>query len=227
MRRNSLTTQRQRKAVHHLGSSQDILILGLVLITVVAFILAWALPVWPGDAAWLAALQDWQNPVLTRIFRTLTYLGWYPVATALTLVVLAGLLWQRRRVDALLLTVVVLFTFTVLALKPIVGRPRPDYAIIEPVPPGLGFPSGHATFAILLGGILIWLTWQYVEEPWVRRGLAALLAVLILGVGISRVYLGVHWPSDVLGGYLYGLTGLLIAVRTRDLVVLHRQGKVT
>ncbi len=187
-----------------------------------AFVLAWAFPVWPGDECVLVAVQGWRSPALDVVFRALTYLGWYPVAVALTLVAMVLLLAQRRRVDALLLGIIVSSALLTHPLKALLGRPRPDYAIIEPIPHGMGFPSGHATFAILMGGMVIYLAWRYTASTRVRWGMAAGLALLILGVGLSRVYLGVHWPSDVLGGYLFGGTVLLVAVWLRDWVTVRR-----
>ena len=209
---------------------RTLLIAGLFSLAVMAFVLAWALPVWPGDECVLVAVQGWRSPVLDVVFRTLTYLGWYPVAVALTLAAMAVLLVQRRRVDALLLGIVVSSALLTHPLKALVGRPRPDYAIIEPIPHGMGFPSGHATFAILMGGIVIYLAWRYVANPWLRWGMAAGLALLMLGVGVSRVYLGVHWPSDVLGGYLFGGTVLLVAAWLMDWLSAYsrqRSGKDT
>ena len=195
---------------------------GLFSLAVMAFVLAWAFPVWPGDECVLVAVQGWRSPALDVVFRMLTYLGWYPVAVALTLVAMVLLLAQRRRVDALLLGIVVSSALLTHPLKVLLGRPRPDYAIIEPIPHGMGFPSGHATFAILMGGMVIYLAWRYTASTRVRWGMAAGLALLILGVGLSRVYLGVHWPSDVLGGYLFGGTILLVAAWLRDWVTVRR-----
>ncbi len=187
-----------------------------MLITVAAFVAAWAVPVWPGDEALLLAVQDWQSPLMTTALGAVSYLGWYPVAVALTLVSMAPLLWRRRVADALLLSVVVSSALATLGLKALVGRPRPDFAIVDQVPQDMGFPSGHAAFAILLAGVLIYLAWQHVENPRARWGLCAALALLVLAVGLSRVYLGVHWPSDVLGGYLFGATTLLVLIALRD-----------
>ena len=189
---------------------------GAISVTIIACLLAWAFPVWPGDRAVLAAVQSWQSPWLNTVFETVTYLGWYPVAAAVSLLALVGLLWRRRGADALLLTAAVSSALLTHGLKALVGRPRPDFAIVESAPQNMGFPSGHAAFAILLAGVLIYLAWQHVENPRARWGLCAALALLVLAVGISRVYLGVHWPSDVLGGYLFGATALPLLVVLKD-----------
>ena len=190
----------------------------LVAITGAAIILAWVYPVWPGDEGLLVALQGWQDPGVDPLFRALSLLGWYPVAVALSATAVLSLLALRRWQDSLLLAVAVLSAAPAYGLKWVIGRARPDYSMLEPVPESFGFPSGHAAFAMLLGGFLLCLAWRHVGNPWVRWGIVSGLALLILGVGASRIYLGVHWPSDVAGGYLFGATVLAVAFRFRDAV---------
>ncbi|MYC31061.1 MAG: phosphatase PAP2 family protein [Chloroflexi bacterium] len=201
-----------------LFSCRNVLPCVLVTITLAAIILAWVYPVWPGDEEILLAIREWRNPFLDGVFRALSYLGWYPVATTLCLVALLALLALRRWRDGLLLALVVLSAAPAYGLKGLIGRARPDYAIMVPTPDSFGFPSGHAAFAMLLGGFLICMAWQHVGIPWLRWGIAAGLALLVLGVGTSRIYLGVHWPSDVAGGYLYGAAVLAVAFRFNDAV---------
>ena len=153
---------------------------------------------------------------MTMALGAITYVGWYPVAAALTLASLAPLLWRKRVTDALLVVTAASSSLATHGLKVLVGRPRPDYAIVEQVPQSLGFPSGHAAFAMLLGGVLIYLVWQHVEYPPLRWAVCVTLALLVLAVGISRVYLGVHWPSDVLGGYLFGASALPVLIVLKD-----------
>ena len=190
----------------------------LVGITLAVFVLAWLYPVWPGDEELLIAIQGWQNPVVDPVFRALSFLGWYPVAAALSAAAVLSLLALRRWVDGLALGLVVLSASVAYGLKALLGRARPDYAIIEPVPESFGFPSGHAAFAMLLGGFLAFLAFRHVANPWLRWGIVAGLALLVLGVGTARIYLGVHWPSDVAGGYLYGATVLAVAFRLKDAI---------
>ena len=189
---------------------------GTILITVIVYLSAWAVPVWPGDEELLVAVQAWEGPLLTAALGTITYAGWYPVAAALTLVSMAPLLWRRRIGDALLVAIAVSSALFTHGLKALVGRPRPDYAIVEQAPLNMGFPSGHAAFAILLGGALIYLVWQRLDNAPLRWAVCAALALLVLAVGLSRVYLGVHWPSDVLGGYLFGATVLSLLILAKD-----------
>lgn len=199
------------------------LIAVLAFLTAIAAVAAWAFPVWPGDEELLTTVQGWQSPPLTAIFKTVTWLGWYPVAAVATLAAVAGLLLLRRLTDAALVGFCSTSALGSHLLKYLIGRPRPDYAIIESVPQNMGFPSGHAAFALMLGGALMYLAWQHGESRRVRWVLCAGLALLILAVGISRIYLGVHWPSDVLGGYLYGALMLALLVRLRDFIVERRR----
>ena len=210
--------------VKSLISRSNVLVAGFAATTVMALALAWAFPAWPEDEALLVMVQDRQSPLLTAFFRWLTLLGWYPVAAAATLAAVAPLLLRKRLLDALLVAGCSSAALGSHLLKDIIERPRPDYAIIDPIPQSYGFPSGHACFALLLGGALIYLVWRHVEIPWLRRGLCVGLGLIILGVGVSRVYLGVHWPSDVLGGYLYGGLVLLVAVRLRGYLDRRRCG---
>ena len=125
-----------------------------------------------------------------------------------------------RRSDGLLLVTsgVLPFLFN-LGLKEWVARPRPDAALAIVEGTGYAFPSSHAVFAIAFYGALIYLLGQwgaFPSRPWLRWLLQGTLAVLILAAGASRVYLGVHWPSDVIGGFLFG--GLCLAA----LAIVHR-----
>ena len=197
-------------------SGKDWLLAGGVLLTAALFVLAAVFPVWPGDAALLAAVQEGRTPAGTALFQALTRLGWLPLAVALVAVMAVLLLLLRQGAEAVLLLLAALPMALAPLLKLPVGRPRPDYGEIESLTLSLSFPSGHASFAALFGGFLIYLVWQRCGHPWLRYGLAGGLLLLILLVGFSRLYLGVHWPSDVVGGYLYGGVALALALRLRD-----------
>ena len=197
-------------------SGKDWLLAGGVLLTAALFVLAAVFPAWPGDAALLAAVQDWRTPAGTALFQALTRLGWLPLAVALVAVTAVLLLLLRWWTEAALLLLAALPMALAPLLKLPVGRPRPDYGEIESLTLSLSFPSGHASFAALFGGFLIYLVWQHCGNAGLRYGLAGGLLLLILLVGFSRLYLGVHWPSDVVGGYLYGGVALALALRLRD-----------
>lgn len=190
-------------------------------VTAAVFVLAWTYPTFPGDRGAMEELLDWQDEqagwVDTAALAVTSLGGWIAA-----LVMMAGLtvflLVRGRRVDAfvvLLSGVPLLFG---LLLKELVGRARPDLWLTGPEPSGLSFPSGHATFAIIFGGILIVLAEEAVSPAPARRAIQLFLILLILAIGASRVYLGVHWPSDVVGGYLFGGVALLGLVYLRNVM---------
>ena len=154
----------------------------------------------PGDPA---------DPIGPHAFeeamRDITALGGFTVLTLVTIVgALAFLLHRKRRQAALLVVTVLLAQFSSEALKAIYDRPRPDLVPYGSYVYSASFPSGHSmlsaavymTLAVLIASL----------EP--RRATKALVFVLaaaiMIAVGASRVYLGVHWPSDVLAGWSAG-----------------------
>lgn len=99
-----------------------------------------------------------------------------------------------------------------LALKAIVQRPRPDGFQLA-VESGFSFPSGHSMAAMAFFGLLIWLVWHYKRDRAMRNLCCAAFAVIIVMIGVSRIYLGVHYASDVLAGFCVSLAWLAFYTR--------------
>ncbi|TDU80102.1 phosphatase PAP2 family protein [Streptomyces sp. KS 21] len=91
-----------------------------------------------------------------------------------------------------------------------VARPRPPVADWAALAAWSAFPSGHATTSVIVAGLLAWAAWR-TATPATARFCWVLAACWAVSVGLSRIYLGVHWPTDVLGGWLYALTWLTAA----------------
>jgi undecaprenyl-diphosphatase len=110
----------------------------------------------------------------------------------------------------------VLGTVVQQSLKAAVGRARPVWP--DPVDSAhyAAFPSGHAMTATVVCGLLLWLLQLYGAGRALRRTALALAVVSVVGVGLTRVWLGVHWPSDVLGGWLLGALVVALAVMTHE-----------
>ncbi len=100
-------------------------------------------------------------------------------------------------------------------LKELIHRARPlatEVNVIGEVKSDFGFPSGHVTSYVALFGVIFVFASIYVKVVWLRRLLQLVSLLLILLVGASRMTLGMHWPTDVIAGYIFGSIFLLIAV---------------
>lgn len=95
-------------------------------------------------------------------------------------------------------------------IKDAVERQRPSLIPPIVVEPGYSFPSGHSLSAMIAYGVVAVLVARSALPPWVRVAAIAGLGILVGVVGLSRIYLGAHYPSDVVGGYLVGLAGVVI-----------------
>jgi undecaprenyl-diphosphatase len=128
--------------------------------------------------------------------------------------VVAVVRWQRgARREAL--TLAVLFATLPLAqagLKQLVDRPRPDDELLRTTFSSPSFPAGHVMSPVVVYGALLSLVLVAHRGRW-RLVVAALAGITFAIIGIANIYLGVHWPTDVLGGYLWGLVLLLPAAR--------------
>ncbi len=190
--------------------------LGLTLLAVVATaelsVAAAGDGVLPGDVAVTRWLQDAPVPGAEALTRFAAAVGSAPVIIGLVTPLALLLAWRGERRWALLLVAVVLLRALNPALKLLIASPRPtaDLVRVEELATRHGFPSGHVMGVTLLFGGTIWLAEQVIERGLVRRLVQAAAAFVILVTGFGRVYVGAHWPSDVLGGYLWGLTCLLL-----------------
>lgn len=146
-----------------------------------------------------------RSPALLNFFTWFTYLGDARVLAVLA-ISMAIVLWRHRRheyVIGLLFALAGSASFTYL-LKAVVarGRPLPPISAIDA--PGFSFPSMHAACAMAMYGFLAYMAWKLMHPPHHRAPLIAGISTLILFIGFSRLYLGVHYPSDVVAGFLIG-----------------------
>jgi membrane-associated phospholipid phosphatase len=157
----------------------------------------------PFDVAMLAWLHQARSPLLDVAARGLSALGSEGIVVLLG--VLGGGLWLRGQRGATVQLVVAAGGAWGLnsALKECFQRARPEQLAALLPPQAFAFPSGHAMMAATVYGFLAYLLWQRLRR-WRRlAGLAAAL-LLVLLIGWARLYLGVHYPTDVVAGYLAG-----------------------
>lgn len=152
------------------------------------------------------------SPPVTRMmifisfFASAEYLMVVPPLVVLVFSFYKGLRWLALKVLLISMSSAVLNQ----VMKGIFERPRPAFAMLEQS--GLSFPSGHAMIGGAFYGLLIYIVWRTVQDRVLRWVLTVLLTLLILLIGYSRIYLKVHYATDVLAGYAMGFLWLLLSV---------------
>jgi undecaprenyl-diphosphatase len=151
-----------------------------------------------------------------------SWFGYTPQSYLMAALALCALLWLGLRVEALALaSVSVLEELLNMAIKALVHRPRPSASLVHVVIAlkSYSFPSGHVMFYTCFFGFLFYLAHMLLKPSRLRAALLALFGVPVLAIGLSRVYLGEHWASDVLAAYLAGFIALMCGIQ------LYRWGK--
>jgi undecaprenyl-diphosphatase len=160
------------------------------------------------------ALYAMRSPLSTKVFSLITELGSGAVVVALVVIAFV-IFWRTGRWQyGIGMAVSVLGSLAVAeVVKYVVARARPPLYLHAVVETGYSFPSNHATVAMALYGFFIYAAWRAARTPW-RSPLIILLCAIILLVGFSRIYLGVHYPSDVVAGYAIGFIFAWVGART-------------
>jgi undecaprenyl-diphosphatase len=192
-----------------------LVVTGSLAITAITMsVCAYILPRFPGDLNLALFFQSLHSNALLSLMKWVSYVtaGWRSV-----LLVIAGSLivrWLLGRREAIMMTAAGLCSLLASVFKIIIGRPRPSPDLVQVwvVDNSGSFPSGHAFYAMLFLGLAVYFLFTRMNSTSLKTTTMAILISVILLVGLSRVYLGAHWPSDVLGGYLYGAVFLGILI---------------
>jgi len=188
--------------------------LGALLLIALAVSLSAALtPRFPGDLPLTRWIQAWATPWLDTAIQGVNSLSDVPVAVGGAVVMAAGLALVRRWQEGAAFLGVLLLEGLLQVIKLLVDRPRPSEDLVRVlVESGNtdGFPSGHMYHAVVFWGLLLVLVVVRIQPLWLRRGITLLLLVFILLSGVSRVYVGAHWPSDVLGSVVLGIPSVAL-----------------
>ena len=131
------------------------------------------------------------------------------------------ILIKNKKIGVSIFSNLVIITALNQLLKRILQRPRPtEYRIIEET--GYSFPSGHSMVSMAFYGYLIYLIYKYVKNKYIKWISITLLSILICSIGISRIYLGVHYTSDVLGGFLISISYLVIYISATNKFLIQK-----
>jgi undecaprenyl-diphosphatase len=177
-------------------------------------IYSWCVTYAPFDIPITLWFQKFDSPVLRSIMEWVSYIfGSWRAAIVVTIGAL--LLWRiQGRKEAIFFAAAGIVSLVHVAIKLVIERARPLASLVQifSVETTEGYPSGHAFASILIFGFLLYLILTLVPQLSLRIISLIFFPLLILLIGASRIFLGVHWTSDVIGGYVIGgflLTGLI------------------
>ena len=197
------------------------LVVAMIIFLVLA-VLAKTVAYFTFDVTFTNAVQSFKPAWFNALMVALTWIGFGPQAYIITLAILlfllaSGLKWEM--VTALLS--VIGSSLLGLGIKVLVDRPRPsaDLVIVLNQLSDFSFPSGHVLFFTVFFGFMIFLAFTLLKRSWWRTILLIVLGGMVSLIGVSRVYVGQHWASDVMAAYLLGSLWLTLTV------LVYRWGK--
>ncbi len=209
---NAAVTTNGRRTVCRMITAGPATIALMVFVTIVLTLVARGPSILPGDVAAGRWLQRWNFPGLAHLVEFANAFGSAKVAIPFSAVLVFALLLAHHRIEAMIMVAISVIRPLNAVLKELCDSPRPsgDLLRIDQNVSGLGYPSGHAMGITLFCGATIWIACRLMAPGWRQRLIIVAAIGLILLTGFARVYVGAHWPSDVLGGYLWGATLLLL-----------------
>jgi undecaprenyl-diphosphatase len=169
---------------------------------------------------------SFRSDTLTSFFEIVTDLG-DRYAYVIITIALGTFFWFRFKNWKFMVqtvSVLVLASLSNIGLKQVINRARPTLEHLVEVNT-LSFPSGHTMSAMAFYGFLVYLCLRYNIHNWLRIPLVIILCMLIVSIGLSRIYLGVHYPSDVAAGFMGGLIWVTLCAIILNTIELWRKKK--
>jgi len=163
------------------------------------------------------AIQSWVHgftrPMLTEVMSGLSWIG-SPFVLTPAVTLAAGLMWWRRRKDDAVLVAAAALGGVALneVMKLHFKRLRPEVPWAFVHEHSFSFPSGPSMMAMVMYGVIVYKTQSNLRSKWAKAALIAGAFFMVVGIGVSRVYLGAHYPSDVAGGYFVGAVWLTAVI---------------
>lgn len=205
------------------------IVLALVLMLASAIALSYAAskyPVLPLDLKSYQELQEQANPFFDELMQGISYLGETSMVTTLTIIAVVTFALRRQWLEAIFMMATTSNVLLTLALKELIHRARP-----YPMPVSANefiqninqysYPSGHVLFFVVFFGFFAYLAWINFAGG-ARIIVIVTCAALIVLIGPSRVFLGAHWTSDVVGSYIIGTIWLLVLIFAHQLAIRRR-----
>ena len=165
------------------------------------------------DAFVRDGVHSFATPLLTQLAVFFSFVGDWPFLTVLGLAIFAFLLYIKWKREALIFLITNVGELALnLSLKTFYQRARPEPLFEYALPPSYSFPSGHALGSFCFFGILAWILAANAPTTRGKLMLYVTAALLVLAIGLSRIYLGVHYPTDVAAGYLIAAVWTLTVI---------------
>lgn len=172
------------------------------------------------DDKFFNSIKPYINDGLTRLMLFITFLGKHDLLIPLNFVLIGFFIYRKERWFATRIAALSLSSLLLMfMLKFFFQRNRPLQPVIDDVS-GYSFPSGHALISVVFYGLFIHMVWHEVKTKWLRTLLITILGILILLIAFSRIYLRVHYASDVMAGIAVGFIWLVLSLR-----IIHRVEK--
>lgn len=167
---------------------------------------------------------SYRSPALTEYFIFVTHVGdIYGYAVVLGVLTLMSIfVFRSWKYTVQIVLVLLLSAVSNLILKRFVDRARPGIEHMVSVET-LSYPSGHAMSAMAFYGFLMYLFYRFKINIFLKIGIILLLGILIFSIGMSRIYLGVHFPSDIAGGYIAGFIWVVFCILLFNLIEVFRR----
>ncbi|MFD2245828.1 phosphatase PAP2 family protein [Pontibacter ruber] len=203
-------------AAFALFTAELLLVWGVFLVSIIAFLYVSQAVLGGGplefDEAAFDYADDMKHPVLNTFIKGITFFASRQFLTPAALLLVGYFVFIRKhRWYSLKVPVVALGSITLnVILKYFFDRPRPLLPVVDAS--GLSFPSGHSMVAASFYGLLIYLVWHNVQPRGLRNFLVGFLIVFVLLIGFSRIYLRVHYATDVVAGFAAGFFWVIISI---------------
>lgn len=161
-------------------------------------------------------VSPYTTPERTQLMLLVSFLGKHSFLIPANVLLLLLFIFTKNRKAAITVAIVSLSSVTVMSLlKRTFQRHRPAGPLVDGIT-NFSFPSGHAFMSVAFYGLLIWWASVSIQNKWLRWSFTALLCLIILTIGFSRIYLRVHYTTDVLAGFFFGAAWLMISFFLAD-----------
>lgn len=175
----------------------------------------------------ISGMEASANDGMDKVMFVITEMGSAWFLTVLSIIVLGVLGFKMKDKWGMLFFVVAIGggSLLTLLLKSLYSRERPSInAEIDAV--GYSFPSGHSMGALIFYGFVIYLVVRTRQRAWIQWLTVTILSIVVLLIGSSRIYLGAHFPSDVLAGYIAGSIWLILSLIALEWIQWHSRSPV-